>query len=101
MGHHKSEIFWVYRMDVRNWSWFRWILSWFSTTKTPENVKAFKEEIKKLVLNGEQIEGTYRKAEPDSSPVSHFYDSKIGKTAILKKQTKEFVSAWNLTEGQI
>jgi hypothetical protein len=73
----------------------------FKTEKTPENVQAFKEEIKNLVLNGERIEGTYRKAEPDGYPASHFYDPKTGKNAIFKKQTKEFVSAWKLTEGQV
>lgn len=31
----------------------------FKTEKTPENIQAFKEEIKNLVLNGERIEGTY------------------------------------------
>lgn len=73
----------------------------FKTEKTPENVQAFKEEIKNLVLNGERIEGTYRKAEPDGYPASHFYDSKTGKNAVFKEHTKEFVSAWKLTEGQI
>lgn len=73
----------------------------FKTEKTPENVQAFKEEIKNLVLNGEPIEGTYRKAEPDGYTASHFYDPKTGKNAIFKKQTKEFVSAWKLTEGQV
>lgn len=73
----------------------------FKTEKTPKNIQAFKEEIKNLVLNGERIEGTYRKAEPDGYPASHFYDSETGKNAILKKQTTEFVSAWKLTEGQV
>ena len=66
----------------------------FKTEKTPENIQAFKEEIKNLVLNGERIEGTYRKAEPDGYPASHFYDRKTRKNAI-------FVSAWKLTEGQV
>lgn len=57
----------------------------FKTEKTPENIQAFKEEIKKLVLDGERIEGTYRKAEPDGYPASHFYDPKTGKNAIFKK----------------
>ena len=73
----------------------------FKTEKTPENIQAFKEEIKNLVLNGERIEGTYRKTEPDGYPASHFYDSKTGKNAIFKKETKEFVSAWKLNEGQV
>ena len=73
----------------------------FKTEKTPENIQAFKEEIKNLVLNGERIEGTYRKSEPDGYPASHFYDPKTGRNAIFKKQTKEFVSAWKLTEGQV
>lgn len=73
----------------------------FKTEKTPENIQAFKEEIKNLVLNGERIEGTYRKTEPDGYPASHFYDPKTGKNAVFKKQTKEFVSAWKLTEGQV
>ena len=73
----------------------------FKTEKTPENIEAFKEEIKNLVLNGERIEGTYRKTEPDGYPASHFYDPKTGKNAVFKKQTKEFVSAWKLTEGQV
>jgi hypothetical protein len=73
----------------------------FKTEKTPENIQAFKEEIKNLVLNGERIEGTYRKTEPDGYPASHFYDAKTGKNAVFKKQTKEFVSAWKLTEGQV
>ena len=73
----------------------------FKTEKTPENIQAFKEEIKNLVLNGERIEGTYRKTEPDGYPASHFYDSKTGKNAIFKKDTKEFVSAWKLNQGQI
>ena len=60
-----------------------------------------KEEIKNLVLNGERIEGTYRKDEPDGYPASHFFDPKTGKNAVFKKQTKEFVSAWKLTEGQV
>lgn len=71
----------------------------FKTEKTPENIQAFKEEIKNLVLNGERIEGTYRKAEPDGYPASHFYDSETGKNAIFKNT--EFVSAWKLTEGQV
>lgn len=57
----------------------------FKTEKTPENIQAFKEEIKNLVLNGERIEGTYRKAEPDGYPASHFYDPKTGKNAIFIK----------------
>ena len=73
----------------------------FKTEKTLENIQAFKEEIKNLVLNGERIEGTYRKTEPDGYPASHFYDPKTGKNAVFKKQTKEFVSAWKLTEGQV
>lgn len=73
----------------------------FKIEKTPENVQAFKEKIKNLVLNGERIEGTYRKGEPDGYTASHFYDPKTGKNAIFKKQTKEFVSAWKLTEGQV
>lgn len=66
-----------------------------------ENIQAFKEEIKNLVLNEERIEGTYRKAEPDGYPVSHFYDPKTRKNVIFKKETKKFVSGWKLTEGQI
>ena len=73
----------------------------FKTEKTPENIQTFKEEIKNLVSNGKRIEGTYRKTEPDGYPASHFYDSKTGKNAIFKKDTKEFVSAWKLNQGQI
>lgn len=69
--------------------------------KKKENIEAFKEEIKNLVLNGERIEGTYRKAEPDGYPASHFYDLKTGTNAVFKKQTKEFISAWKLSEGQV
>lgn len=72
----------------------------FKTGKTPENIQVFKEEIKNLVLNGERIEGTYRKSEPDGYPASHFYDPETRKNAIFKKETREFVSAWKLTEGQ-
>jgi hypothetical protein len=75
------------------------------TEKTRENIEAFKEEIKKLVLNGERIEGTYRKSEPDGYRASHFYDPIYdpitGKNVIFKKETREFVSAWKLTEGQV
>jgi hypothetical protein len=53
-------------------------------------------KIKKLVLRGERIEGTYRKGEPDQFSAIHFYDS-----AIFKQDTKEFVSAWKLTQGQV
>ena len=73
----------------------------FKTEKTPENIQAFKEEIKNLVLNGERIEGTYRKTKPDGYPASYFYDSKTGKNAIFKKDTKEFVSAWKLNDKQV
>lgn len=73
----------------------------FKTEKTPENVQTFKEEIKNLVLNGKRIEGTYRRTELNGYPASHFYDSKTGKNAIFKKETKEFVSAWKLSDKQV
>jgi hypothetical protein len=66
------------------------------TERTPENIEAFKEEIKKLVLNGERIEGTYRKSEPNGYPAIHFYDP----NANFKKETTEFVSGWKLSKGQ-
>lgn len=73
----------------------------FKTEKTSENIQAFKEEIKNLVLNGERIEGAYRIAEPDGYPATHFYDRITGKNAIFKKETTEFVSAWKLEERQV
>jgi hypothetical protein len=68
---------------------------------TLENIEGFKDEIKKLVLRGQRIEGTYRKGEPDQFSAIHFYDSLSGCNAIFKQETKEFVSAWKLTQGQV
>ena len=74
---------------------------WLKTPRTSENIEGYKNEIKKLVLTGERIEGTYRKGEPDQYLAIHFYDSESGCNAIFKKETKEFVSAWKLTQGQV
>ena len=74
---------------------------WLKTPRTSENIEGFKDEIKKLVLKGERIEGTYRKGEPDQFSAIHFYDSASGCNAIFKQDTKEFVSAWKLTQGQV
>ena len=74
---------------------------WLKTPRTSENIEGFKDEIKKLVLRGERIEGTYRKGEPDQFSAIHFYDSVSGCNAIFKQETKEFVSAWKLTQGQV
>ncbi len=74
---------------------------WLKTPRTSENIEGFKDEIKKLVLRGERIEGTYRKGEPDQFSAIHFYDSASGCNAIFKQETKEFVSAWKLTQGQV
>ena len=74
---------------------------WLKTPRTSENIESFKDEIKKLVLRGERIEGTYRKSEPDQFSPIHFYDSASGCNAIFKQETKEFVSAWKLTQGQV
>lgn len=72
----------------------------FKIEKTPENVQAFKDEIKHLVLTGERIECTYRIAEPGGYTATHFYDPETRKNAVFKKQTNEFVSAWQLTKPQ-
>jgi hypothetical protein len=74
---------------------------WLKTPRTSENIESFKDEIKKLVLTVERIEGTYRKGEPDQFSAIHFYDSVSGCNAIFKQETKEFVSAWKLTQGQV
>jgi hypothetical protein len=74
---------------------------WLKTPRTSESIEGFKDEIKKLVLRGERIEGTYRKGEPDQFSAIHFYDSVSGCNAIFKQETKEFVSAWKLTQGQV
>jgi hypothetical protein len=74
---------------------------WLKTPRTSENIESFKDEIKKLVLRGERIEGTYRKGKPDQFSAIHFYDSVSGCNAIFKQETKEFVSAWKLTQGQV
>jgi len=73
----------------------------FKMKRTPENVQVFKKEIKKLVLNLQRIEGTYRKGEADSYSAIHFYDPKTRKYAIFKTQSTEFVSAWILTQEQV
>lgn len=70
------------------------------TEKTDENIESFKNKIKQLVLEGERIEDTYRKSEPDGYTATYFYDSKTRRNAIFKKETKEFVSAWKLTPEQ-
>lgn len=74
---------------------------WLKTPRTYENIEGFKDEIKKLVLRGERIEGTYRKGEPDQFSAIHFYDSVSGCNAIFKQETKEFVSAWKLNQEQL
>jgi hypothetical protein len=74
---------------------------WLKTPRTSENIEGFKDEIKKLVLRGERIEGTYRKGEPDQFSAIHFYDIASGCNAIFKQDTKEFVSAWKLTQRQV
>ena len=71
------------------------------TPRTFENIEGYKNEIKKLVLTGERIEGTYRKDEPDQYLAIHFYDSASGCNVIFKQETKEFVSAWKLPQGQV
>ena len=60
---------------------------WLKTLRTPENIEGYKNEIKKLVLTGERIEGTYRKGEPDQYSAIHFYNSESGCNAIFKKET--------------
>ncbi len=74
---------------------------WLKTPRTSENIEGFKDEIKKLVLTGERIEGTYWKGEPDQFSAIHFYDSVSGCNAIFKQETKEFVSACKLTQEQV
>ena len=59
------------------------------TPRISENIEIFKNEIKKLVLSGEKIEGTYRKGEADELSVIHFYDKARGCNAIFKQKTKE------------
>ena len=74
---------------------------WLKTPRTSENIEGFKDEIKKLVLRGERIEGTYRKGEPDQFSVIHFYDIASGCNTIFKQDTKELVYAWKFTQGQV
>lgn len=72
----------------------------FLTKKTPENIQTFKNEIKKVVLNGERTEGTYRKDKPGGYRAIHFYDPETKKYVLFKEDTQEFVSAWILEPEQ-
>lgn len=73
----------------------------YRTEKTIENVEDFIQKIVDLVVNGERIEGTFRSGHPESFEAIHFFDPNTRNNAIFKKETKQFVSAWDLHEKQI